>query len=94
MKKRYWILIGGVLGFLLNFALFVYGDRVIESAKAEFLSVIEHKTDVIVYKAQASDSKIAIMWSEKEDMPWKEALTVRVGDAKTTGIRTIVFQKQ
>ena len=94
MKKRHLILIGGLFGFLACFGLFVYGNQVVASVQAEFLRVIQYQTDTIVYKAQNSDSKIAIMWAEKEEMPWKEALTVRVGTPKDKNTRTIIFQKQ
>ena len=94
MKKRYLILIGGILGWFACFALYAYGDQILASVKTEFLNAINNNAKTIVYKAQTSESKIAIMWAEKEDMPWKEAITVRVGNDETKKIRQIIFQKQ
>jgi hypothetical protein len=94
MKKRYLILIGAVLGWAVVFVLFIYGNQVLKDASAEFKGLIQTNTGTIIYKAPGSDSKIAILWAEKEAMPWKNAITVRVGSPKEKNSRQIIFQKQ
>jgi hypothetical protein len=93
MKKRYLILIGAVLGWALTFGIYAYGDRVLKSAMEEFSSAIKVGTASVTYKAQESDSAIVIVWTEKEALPWKDAITVVVPD-KLGKKRQIIFQKQ
>jgi len=94
MKARYWILTGAILGWTVTFGLYAYGDKVIDSVLDEFRAAVSANATTIVYKAQESQSKIAVMWAEEEQMPWKEAITVRVGTPKDNNVRTIIFQKQ
>ncbi len=98
MKISYYVkialLIGFVLGLLVTMSLNFYGGSVARSAYQEFKDALRLNTESVEFNSTSSDSKIVLYWNEKEKMPYKDAITVRVGDDKKKKIRAIIFKKQ
>ncbi len=94
MKKRYYILAGFILGLVFTFSIVAYGNRVVTSAYDEFKALAKNNTQTALFESTSSDSEIVVYWVEEEKLPYKEAITVRVGNDKKKEIRTIVFKRQ
>ncbi len=89
-----YVFAGFILGMLTWFSIMVYGANVARSAHQEFKDALRVNTESVEFNSTSSDSKIVLYWNEKEKMPYKDAITVRVGDDKKKKIRAIVFKKQ
>ena len=94
IKNKHYLLGGFILGMLFWFSIMVYGDQVAKSAYQEFKNALRVNTALVEFNSTTSDSKIVLYWNEKEKMPYKAVITVRVGDDKKKKVRAIVFKKQ
>lgn len=91
---KVYLTIGFILGLVFALSIIFYGQRVAVSAYQEFKATVKVNTQTATFKSTNSDSEIVVYWTEEEELPYKEAITVRVGNDEKKKIRTIVFKKQ